>query len=62
MDPKWDFKRQPQSPDEFVTLAMPEDNIIYVFRIDNDEMVLEVVRGKSMPVRKIFLAPLSPAG
>jgi hypothetical protein len=62
MDPKWDFKHQPQSPEEFVALATPEDNLVYAFRIENNEMILEVVRGKSMPVRKRFLAPLSPDG
>lgn len=60
MGPKWDFKHQPQSPHEFVALAVPEDNIIYAFRIENNEMMLDVVKGNSMPEKKGFLAPLYP--
>ncbi len=58
----WHFKHQPQSNFEFVALAAPEDDLIYAFRIENDEMILEVVRGEDMPVRKRFPNPVNPGG
>lgn len=59
----WAFKHQPQSPDEFVALAMPElekTHLIYAFRIENKEMILEEIRGNSMPQKKTFPAPPFP--
>jgi hypothetical protein len=63
MAPKWNFnnRRQgPKSPDEFVALAMPKCNLIYSFRIEKNEMILEEVRGNNMPQKKNFLAPSFP--
>jgi hypothetical protein len=62
MGPMWAFKHQPQSPNEFVALAMPEDDLIYAFWIENNEMILEEIRGNSMPQKKNFLAPSFPDG
>ncbi|KAE9369743.1 hypothetical protein N431DRAFT_560502 [Stipitochalara longipes BDJ] len=60
MGRKWTFRRQPQSPHEFVALAMPEDDLLYAFRIENNEMILEEIRGNGMPQRILFPAPSFP--
>jgi hypothetical protein len=48
----WSFKHRPKSNDQFVALAAPETNCIYALWIENEEVILEVIRGESAPVRK----------
>ena len=58
MKSSWSFKtHRPKSNSQFVALAAPEINCIYTFRIENEEMILEVIRGKGQPVTKPFVPP-----
>jgi hypothetical protein len=60
--PKIQSKRSPSSQSDFVSLAMPKTECMYIFRKDDDNMVFEVMIGKNAPVAKLFQGPPSSDG
>lgn len=47
------------SSTSFVALAAPDIDHLYTFRIEKEEMILELIQGKGAPVRLGFVGPLS---
>ncbi|CAG8959037.1 hypothetical protein HYFRA_00012198 [Hymenoscyphus fraxineus] len=57
---EWEYKvSPPEYASQFVALAASKDDRIYFFRIEKEEMILEVIQGKNSPARrKEILGPL----
>jgi len=52
-----DLKDQPRSPDDFISVAMPDDKTTYAFWIENRMGVLNTIHEGCKPTRRQILLP-----